>query len=1011
MRGLFLLQLLVLLCAEPVAPGVSEERSSASTVALELLGRTAISRGRASRSAVGFARLLGGAASAASDAVGGLVVTTLNGELHGFDVHGNPSWRYSLGVPFIGVTKGPIDEAPEDVTMPESQEPDVRLLPALDGTLYLARGGELEYLRASIRQLVDASPVRVSAVPDVYLTGERQSSVHTLHLPFARAWSQGTSQDEETPQAVDAYDDAADWDEKTVAEDRFSEVPLRLRFAATRWTVAAVDEHSHSERWSLTFHEISNIASHPVPVHASNRWRDRVGIHGRSVTLRPAQEPMAVPACPAPAQPSEEVAAIGDNERTFSFDSEVLAAFVLAEPVWGNGSLSLEAVVKAAPEVLLPGLEQFRQLQLKLPESESLGPSSGRHEVELELSPWQGLPAVPRVEQSGQPGLQPSLPFGCAVAFLLLMAFSHLMRRLEKTLGPAPEAEGLEAKTLLQMREEGEEGEANAKDLRKTEDVSQDEQKAENAEDATAAVEEEMANGGGPMLQISSDRAGSPAPKQVQGVAPLVPARVPPGTPLSHSLRNGHFQATFQEASLIGVGGFGAVYRAKHRLETGWYAVKLVPIEGLEDSEAVSARRDFCEVSNLRRLADSKHVVRYFTCWCEEPQFLPHDLASAGGLRRASVISVQEANEELPKLQDPGSSESVAVSSAAGDLELSRRFCCPGASSSSEAYQASSLGSHGSWGSVCFEAEVESLSITSSATRKAQLGRPKPSHQAFVQPVLNGAAHAGGAGHQDVAVSSATLRFETVLMIQMELCTGPTLRSWLDSARRRKPAPSFQRGRKGDALELSFAKHLMKGIREIHAADMVHRDLKPQNLFVTSDEVLKIGDFGLARRASDRREAERGQVGTPAYCAPEGGAKAGAPADVFSAALIILELLCPPFETAMERAQVLEAFRNRCELPSHIIAMLPAHAALLRRMACPRPEGRPTSQEAHAELKRLGAGGSLSPILESKEPLLATPILGASLPLSSLVSELKDLSPLPAAAAESLTPLMRRSTV
>merc|ERR1719343_785756 len=101
-------------------------------------------------------------------------------------------------------------------------------------------------------------------------------------------------------------------------------------------------------------------------------------------------------------------------------------------------------------------------------------------------------------------------------------------------------------------------------------------------------------------------------------------------------------------------------------------------------------------------------------------------------------------------------------------------------------------------------------------------------------------------------------------MIQMELCEGPTLRKWLDAPTRRAAQSArsdrFLRGRKGEALELAFAKQLMKGIREIHAVDMVHRDVKPQNLFVTHDDILKIGDFGLSRRASDNLKGE-GNVG------------------------------------------------------------------------------------------------------------------------------------------------------
>jgi len=213
-----------------------------------------------------------------------------------------------------------------------------------------------------------------------------------------------------------------------------------------------------------------------------------------------------------------------------------------------------------------------------------------------------------------------------------------------------------------------------------------------------------------------------------------------------------------------------------------------------------------------------------------------------------------------------------------------------------------------------------------------------------------------------------TERFRAVLMIQMELCTGLTLRSWLDEPRRMRvlpdALPAFVEGQKGEALELVFAKHLAKGIKAIHAVDMVHRDLKPDNLFVTQNDVLKIGDFGLSRRVCDRHDGERGKVGTPAYWAPEAGAHAGAPADIYSAALVTLELLCPPFRTSMERAQILQSLRERGKVPAHVQNHLPEHATLLKSMARACPDQRPTADEVYAELKRLGDHGPLFAIQE-----------------------------------------------
>jgi len=417
----------------------------------------------------------------------------------------------------------------------------------------------------------------------------------------------------------------------------------------------------------------------------------------------------------------------------------------------------------------------------------------------------------------------------------------------------------------------------------------------------------------------------------------VTPALVPRGTKFSLSMTNSHFTNTFRDPKRIGVGGFGAVYEAEHQLEGESYAVKLIPINGLGDDEDVRLRWELCEVLNLRRLADTRHVVRYFTCWYEEPQYLPFFVEDI----RTGVASPKAVSPIIAPVADPPRTSVVELSDGAS--ELSNRFCqvCPRSrhdegGSVSESCLISSLESNMS-GDVLFERDSQGTVPQSISTAKPA-GRE--ARERAVSPQ---------AGFDDDG-----RRLKAVLIIQMELCRGSTLRSWLDRAERSSTLPmQFSCGREGEALELAFARQLMKGIRQIHEMDVVHRDLKPQNIFITQEDVLKIGDFGLSRHLKDRHKKEEGEVGTALYCAPEGGARATKPADIFSAALIILELLCPPFKTHMERVQVLGAFRDRGELPAHINEHHAAHAGLLGAMAHRDPAGRPSAQQVHQRLKQL----------------------------------------------------------
>lgn len=123
--------------------------------------------------------------------------------------------------------------------------------------------------------------------------------------------------------------------------------------------------------------------------------------------------------------------------------------------------------------------------------------------------------------------------------------------------------------------------------------------------------------------------------------------------------------------------------------------------------------------------------------------------------------------------------------------------------------------------------------------------------------------------------------------IVMEHISGRTLRDLLDSQRRLSPETTAELlGPVADALD------------HAHHAGVVHLDVKPENLLLTS-ETVKVADFGLVRAAA---QGGHGQAlaATVHYCAPEvlrGGVVDGR-ADVYSLGVVAWECVCgrPPFE-------------------------------------------------------------------------------------------------------------------
>ena len=103
-------------------------------------------------------------------------------------------------------------------------------------------------------------------------------------------------------------------------------------------------------------------------------------------------------------------------------------------------------------------------------------------------------------------------------------------------------------------------------------------------------------------------------------------------------------------------------------------------------------------------------------------------------------------------------------------------------------------------------------------------------------------------------------------------------------------------GRLDPGHVLRLADQAAAGLGYAHAAGVVHRDVKPANLLLREDGVLKVTDFGIARAAADEvtQLTQAGTIlGTAAYLAPEQarGEPAEAPADVFALGVVLYEAL------------------------------------------------------------------------------------------------------------------------
>ncbi|MGH9463619.1 MAG: protein kinase domain-containing protein, partial [Vicinamibacteria bacterium] len=101
-------------------------------------------------------------------------------------------------------------------------------------------------------------------------------------------------------------------------------------------------------------------------------------------------------------------------------------------------------------------------------------------------------------------------------------------------------------------------------------------------------------------------------------------------------------------------------------------------------------------------------------------------------------------------------------------------------------------------------------------------------------------------------------------------------------------------GRVAVPQAISMLRQMLSALEEAHEQGVIHRDLKPQNIMVSSDATPHIMDFGIARCAESAGMTATGSVlGTPDYIAPEqvSGEETNAQTDLFSLGVILYEML------------------------------------------------------------------------------------------------------------------------
>ncbi|XP_040575688.1 eIF-2-alpha kinase GCN2 [Lepeophtheirus salmonis] len=394
----------------------------------------------------------------------------------------------------------------------------------------------------------------------------------------------------------------------------------------------------------------------------------------------------------------------------------------------------------------------------------------------------------------------------------------------------------------------------------------------------------------------------------------------------------------FELISHIGKGGFGEVIKVKNRLDGQTYAIKKIKLNPRDKSVTKKIMR---EVKLLSRL-NHENVVRYYNSWMEvatleaDSDSEGDDSQSNNGVEvtdsSSSFLSLsrrkrKDASSPFKTPQDINQDFSLSYSShqfpVYDDDEEEVSSTHPELSgdadelSDDEVFGTSFL-PH-SWGEeddddedivfedVSFEPSREGNNVVVKSEKK-------------LNPTL----------------IDKSIVMSQFLYIQMELCDKQTLRNAIDKDLFKDTKRVWR-----------MFREIIEGLLHIHSQGMIHRDLKPVNVFIDSTDHVKIGDFGLATssiimggsKGSEKNDFNEsssslevsmeftcnkngviqpcdltGQIGTAMYIAPEvqkmRSTVYNQKVDIYSLGIIFFEMCYHPLKTGMERIKILTDLRS-----------------------------------------------------------------------------------------------------
>ncbi|HVT15514.1 MAG TPA: protein kinase [Thermoanaerobaculia bacterium] len=194
----------------------------------------------------------------------------------------------------------------------------------------------------------------------------------------------------------------------------------------------------------------------------------------------------------------------------------------------------------------------------------------------------------------------------------------------------------------------------------------------------------------------------------------------------------------------------------------------------------------------------------------------------------------------------------------------------------------------------------------------------------------------------------------------------------------------LERGTLPIDVVIDFAAQISRGLAKAHRQGIVHRDVKPANLMITGDDIVKILDFGIAKLAGAAAITRAGSsLGTPGYMSPEQahGDEVDARTDLWSLGAVAYEMTTGrrPFRGDHEQAVLYALFHEQPEALTRLRPEAPPELErIVGRLLAKAPQERyQAAAEVVADLKALSGSPTGTQTLPATGPAALPATSGA----------------------------------